>query len=109
MALIGSLLNIRPLLRGNSHGKIVMYGKVRGAKAALSALADRYEAQVLDKAAPVGIAHADNPDAATYLLELLREKGFIGKSMTVYYEPVTGSHVGPGTVALFFYGNNKIL
>ena len=29
--------------------------------------------------------------------------------MTVYYEPVTGSHVGPGTVALFFYGNNKIL
>ena len=109
VALIGSLLNIRPLLRGNSHGKIVMYGKVRGAKAALSALADRYEAQVLDKAAPVGIAHADNPEAAAYLLELLREKGFIGKIMTVYYEPVTGSHVGPGTVALFFYGNNKIL
>ena len=27
--------------------------------------------------------------------------------MTVYYEPVTGSHVGPGTVALFFYGNAR--
>lgn len=108
VALIGSLLNIRPLLRGNSHGKIVMYGKVRGQKAALAALADRYDQLVIDRSAPVGIAHADNPAAAEALLSLLKnEKGFVGKHMTVYYEPVTGSHVGPGTVALFFYGNAR--
>lgn len=107
VAFIGSLLNIRPLLRGNSHGKIVMYGKVRGAKAALTALAERYDSMVIDRSAPVGVAHADNPQAAAELFEMLRQRGFTGKSMTVYYEPVTGSHVGPGTVALFFYGNKK--
>lgn len=108
VAFIGSLLGIRPLLRGNSHGKIVMYGKVRGAAAAISALAERYDQLVIDRSAPIGIAHADNPKAAEKLLSILKEqKGFTGKHMTVYYEPVTGSHVGPGTVALFFYGNAR--
>ena len=40
-------------------------------------------------------------------IELLREKGFTGECLTVCYEPVTGAHVGPGTVALFFYGKEK--
>ena len=40
-------------------------------------------------------------------LVLLREKGFTGECLTVCYEPVTGAHVGPGTVALFFYGKEK--
>ena len=44
---------------------------------------------------------------ADYLLGLLRERGFTGECLEVYYEPVTGAHVGPGTVALFFYGTEK--
>ena len=31
----------------------------------------------------------------------------LGECLEVYYEPVTGAHVGPGTVALFFYGTEK--
>ena len=41
------------------------------------------------------------------LEKLLREKGFAGQCLTVCYEPVTGAHVGPGTVALFFAGVHK--
>ena len=35
------------------------------------------------------------------------DKGFTGECLNVVYEPVTGAHVGPGTVALFFYGKEK--
>ena len=36
--------------------------------------------------------------------KLLRDRGAEGEITHVCYEPVTGAHVGPGTVALFFYG-----
>ena len=41
------------------------------------------------------------------LLEMLKERGFCGQDITVCYEPVTGAHVGPGAVALFFEGTHK--
>lgn len=109
VALIGGLLGIRPLLIGDNDGKIVMYDKIRGAKRALDALAERYGKLVIDKAKGIGIAHADNDTGAAYLVERLKEKGFCGKNLTVCYEPVTGSHVGPGTIALFFFGKRRVL
>ena len=50
----------------------------------------------------IGIAHADCPEDAAYLVELLRRNHPPKEILTVGYEPVTGSHVGPGTLALFF-------
>ena len=55
----------------------------------------------------IGIAHADNEEGTAYLLKKLREKGFAGQELTVCYEPVTGAHVGPGAVALFFFGRGR--
>ena len=108
-ALIGGLLGIHPLLIGNDQGKIVMYSKTRGLKGALESLADRYAKLVTDKAREIGIAHADNLNGARYLLDCLKKRGFCGSCTTVCYEPVTGSHVGPGAVALFFFGKNRSL
>ena len=56
-----------------------------------------------DLSAPIGIAHADAPADALHLQSLLRDKGATGGIVHVCYEPVTGAHVGPGTVAMFFY------
>ena len=50
----------------------------------------------------IGIAHADCPQDAEYLASLLRRNHPPKEILTVGYEPVTGSHVGPGTLALFF-------
>ena len=72
-----------------------MDGKSRGRKRALATLADKYAELVLDKKADIGIAHADSESDVEYLIDLLREHGFEGKCLKVYYEPVTGSHVGP--------------
>ena len=107
VALVGTVLNIKPLLRGNEEGQIVSCGKVRGFNRALQRLADYYEELVLDKSAPISIAHADNEEACALLLEELKRQGLTGECVTVCYEPVTGSHVGPGTVALFFRGAHK--
>lgn len=106
-ALVGTVLGIKPLLRGDETGHIVSCGKVRGNRRAYAALAEYYDTRALDKSECIGIAHADNAAGVAQLMTMLREKGFAGECLTVDYEPVTGSHVGPGTVALFFYGTEK--
>lgn len=107
LSVVGTVLKIKPLLQGDEEGKIILCGKARGQQNALAALADHYAQLVADKHAVVGIAHADNTAGADTLIEMLREKGFDGEALTVCYEPVTGAHVGPDTVALFFMGIHK--
>ncbi len=106
-AMVGTMLGIKPILRGDETGHIVQRDKVRGMKRAMAELARLYDERALDKSAAIGIAHADAPADALHLTSLLRERGFTGECLSVYYEPVTGSHVGPGTVALFFWGTEK--
>lgn len=106
-AIVGTVLKIKPLLRGDDEGKIVQCGKTRGRKQSLTALADFYEKLAADKTEEIGIAHADDEAGAQFLLDALRQRGFTGECLTVCYEPVTGSHVGPGTVALFFQGFHR--
>lgn len=101
--IVGTLLQIKPLLKGNEEGKIVAFAKLRGRRKALEALAQRYDEYVTDAASQtVAIAHADCLDDAEYLSSLLRRNHPPKDILTVCYEPVTGSHVGPGTLALFF-------
>lgn len=106
-AAVGILLNIKPLLTGDREGRIVTIGKARGRSAALATLADKYDKLAKDKSAPIYINHADNIEGANSLVELLRTKGFTGKPVIIVYEPVCGSHVGPGALALFFEGTEK--
>ena len=101
--IVGTILQIKPLLKGNEEGKIVAFAKLRGRKKALEELAKRYDEYVVDAGEQmIGIAHADCPEDAAKLAELLRRNHPPKEIFTVGYEPVTGSHVGPGTLALFF-------
>jgi len=104
--IIGTMLNIKPILKGNSEGKIICFKNVRGRRQAVKQLAEQYIAMV--KNAPsqtVGISHADCPEDAEYLKQLISAGAPPKEIMTVCFEPVTGSHVGPGTLALFFFGD----
>ena len=107
-AIIGNVLSIHPILIGDYEGKIVVKSKVRGMKRTLDGLAERYAELALSKTETIGIAHADNEEGKAYLVQRLRDKGLTGKCLSVCYEPVTGSHVGPGTVALFFFGTDRM-
>ena len=101
--IVGTILQIKPLLKGNEEGRIVAFAKLRGRKKALEELAKRYDEYVVNaEEQTIGIAHADCPEDAAYLIELLRRNHPPKDVLNVCYEPVTGSHVGPGTLALFF-------
>ena len=102
-ALAGTLLQIKPILQGDPEGKIVVLCKERGRKKAMDQLIRLYNDMVEDKSAPVGISHAAAPAEALHLTTALRASGCTGEILSVCHEPVTGAHVGPGMLALYFY------
>jgi DegV family protein with EDD domain len=105
-AAVGTVLQIKPLLKGNNEGKIVCFDKLRGRKRAIEAMAQSFDTYALrGEHLTVGIAHADCADDAEKLIGMLRAVRDDMEIITVVYEPVTGSHVGPGTLALFFEGS----
>lgn len=107
-AAIGTILNIKPLLRGDEEGHIVSWGKCRGINKCILEIVNKYDELVLDKSADVMIIHGDNEKAVDFLTEKLREHGFTGNTTVNYFEPVCGCHVGPGSLALFFWGERKL-
>ena len=102
-ALAGTLLQIKPILQGDENGKIVVRTKERGRKKAMDTLISLYNELVEDKSAPVGISHAAAPAEALHLTTRLRQSGCTGPILSVCHEPVTGAHVGPGMLAVYFY------
>ena len=108
-AIVGMVLNIKPLLKGNEEGKIVSFAKVRGRKKSIEELAARYDKLVVEPEKQiVGIAEAGCKQDAAYLASLLNRNHPPKEILTVEYEPVTGSHVGPGALALFFVSHDKV-
>lgn len=107
--MLGTMLNIKPVLKGNELGQIVLAGKVRGRRQVIQNLAARYEAEVRDpERQTVGIAHCDCRGDADMLIKLLRHGKAPREILLVDYEPVTGSHIGPGSLALFFWSDNGV-
>ena len=102
-AAVGTALRIKPLLKGDEAGRIVVFNKVQGRKRSVRALADSFaaNAELLGRW-PIGIAHAGCRDEALALATMLRESDPKARIIVVDYEPVTGSHVGPGALAMFY-------
>ncbi len=108
-AFVGTMLQIKPLLKGNEKGQIVNFDKRRGRRNAIKAMAEKYDIlAVTPEEQVIGIAHADCPEDAEYLTELLSKNRPPKKILNVCYEPVTGSHVGPAALALFFEGSDDV-
>lgn len=108
-AVIGSVLHINPILKGSTEGQIIAASKVRGRKRALLTLADCYKKQVVNpEKQVVCISHCGAADDAAFLAAAIREAKEPGSILIEKHEPVTGSHVGPGAIALFFKGDKRI-
>lgn len=104
-AAVGTVLQIKPMLKGDPQGQIVCFAQVRGRKKSIEVLAEQYDRYIEDaENETVAIVHADCPQEAEELARLLQRNHPPRKILTTCYEPMTGSHVGPGALALFFYG-----
>ncbi len=109
-AFIGNTLNIKPLLKGNKEGYIVQFKKVRGRKKALNELVELVCRNIIHPEEQIiGIAHADAYEESCEVMRQIESRvklrGFINTS----YDYCTGSHVGPGTIALFFMAKDREL
>lgn len=108
-AIIGNILHIKPILKGNEQGQIVSTENIRGRANSIKRLSKKFDELCVDPLSQVvGIAHADCEKEAMDLVGMLRSGREGLKVLTVMYEPVTGSHVGPGTLALFFLGADDV-
>ena len=108
-AVVGTVLQIKPLRMGNEEGKIISIAKIRGRKHSVEALAGKYDALVeAPETQTVGIAHAGCREDADYLVSLLNRNKPPKDILVVDYEPMTGAHVGPGALALFFVGRDDV-
>lgn len=109
-ALVGNLLSIKPILRGNKDGFIVQFKKCRGRKSALNTLVSLVCDNIVNPEEQIiGIAHADAYEDSLYVMEEIRKRVKLRSFINTSYDYCTGSHVGPDTIALFFMAKDREL
>lgn len=107
-AAIGTILNIKPLLWGDPTGHIVALSKCRGRKKAIEAIVDIYRNRAIDaQNQRIAISHGDCLEEAQLLADKICEICKPEELIICPHEPFTGAHVGPGMLALFFFGEER--
>ena len=108
----GGALNICPLLNMDSEGRLIPRTKVRTKKKVIQAIVDRMEEDAcdgLDYSGKCYISYAACLDDAKEVARLVEERfpKLSGKVELYSIGTTIGSHTGPGTVALFFWGKER--
>ena len=107
-ALVGTMLNIKPILHMDAEGKLASFATVRGRKAAIDYLAQ--------KMAELGegydnemafVVHGDCQEDAETLAQLVKDTCGVKEVHIGYLGPVIGAHTGPGVLSLFFMGKHR--
>lgn len=107
-AVLGTLINIKPVLHVDDEGKLIPIGKVRGRKNSLKALVENMEKAIAGYDNPeVFISHGDCLEDAQLVADMVKERFGIENVLINYVGPSIGAHSGPGTVALFFMGEKR--
>lgn len=107
-AVVGSMLSIKPVMHVDNEGHLIKVSTARGRKASIRALADEAGKRGIDlENQIVFISHGDCEDDANYLAELMRTRYHVKDVLVNFVGPVIGAHSGPGTVAMFFVGNER--
>lgn len=107
-ALVGTMLNIQPILHMDDEGKLANIGKVRGRKKALHVLADNIEKNVdIKNLKEVFISHGDCIEDAQYLADRIKHKYGIENIMIQDICPTIGAHTAQGTVVVAYFGDKR--
>ena len=104
-AIVGTMLNIKPIIFVDNDGHLINTAKVRGRKAAMDYLMKKFDETATDREGAF-IAHGDCPEDAAQLEAMLKERG-VKTVITGYVGPVIGAHTGPGVLVVFFLGSHR--
>lgn len=107
-AFVGTMLDIKPIIKVTEEGKLVSDGKVRGRRASIRMLAQKFAQfrSVRDEDV-VTIAHGDCLEDAQALASILKQEYGVKQILMGYVGPILGAHTGPGVLGLFHLGKER--
>ena len=107
-AIMGTMLQIKPILHVDDDGHLINVGKARGRKASIETIAKKMgETGIPGANDTVFICHGDCLEDARYLEKLVKEHYGVKNVYTYYTGAVIAAHSGPGTLALFYLGEHR--
>ncbi len=104
-AIVGSMINVKPILVVNSEGALVANGTVRGRKKSLSTIVNNMEFQIgnnKDKEITICVVHGDAIEDANYMVSLIKEKFSKATVIVNTVSPSIGAHSGPGAIGVCY-------
>lgn len=105
-ALLGTALNVKPVLHVDNEGHLIKVTQVHGRKKSIKKMAEALGESIYPDT-PVFISHGDCLDDAQLLAKILKEQYGREVNLITYVGSVIGAHSGPGTLALFFRGKER--
>ena len=108
----GTILKICPLLNVDKSGKLIPREKIRGKSAVINQIVRKMEENAIDGTDYCGkcfVSHSDSYEDALAVAKLIKEKfpHIDGEVQINSIGTTIGSHSGPGTVAVFFFGKER--
>lgn len=106
--LLGSLLKVKPILHVTDEGKLVPIKKARGRRSSLDQLVEIVSSKIKNpKEQTIMISHGDSLLDAKYVGDRIQNEIGVSRIIYGFIGPVIGAHSGPGTIAVFFIGNER--
>ena len=105
-ALLGTALNVKPVLHVDNEGHLIKMTQVHGRKKSIKTLAEKL-GQTIRPDSPIFISNADCMEDAEMLRDLIKAECGMDVTLITSIGSVIGAHAGPGTLALFFMGSER--
>ena len=105
-ALLGTALNVKPVLHVDNEGHLIKVTQVHGRKKSIRRMAEKLGEMILDNT-PIFISHGDCLEDAQLLAKIIKEEYGRDTNLITEIGSVIGAHSGPGTLALFFRGTER--
>lgn len=107
-AIMGSALQIKPVMHCDNEGRLTNTAKARGRKKSLLALIDHMDTSwTPERGRKVFICHGDCLEDARFMEGVVRERHPDAEITIFHMGPIIGAHCGPGVIALFFWGTER--
>ncbi|SHO46840.1 DegV family protein [Anaerocolumna xylanovorans] len=110
-AIVGSMINIKPILVINEEGRLVSAGTVRGRKKSLSTIVSNMAEQMgsfIDNPGTICVVHGDAAEDAEHVVKLIKEKVKDAHVIVNVISPSIGAHSGPGAIGICFFGERSV-
>ena len=105
-ALLGTALNVKPVLHVDNEGHLIKMTQVHGRKKSIKKLAEKL-GETIRPDSPIFISHGDCIEDAEMLRDIIKNECGMDVTLITSIGSVIGAHAGPGTLALFFMGKER--